>query len=85
MVDIFEFSAEAGIEKSFVSSLYKVLNLIGTDSRMKTIDPLDVSQIFTEVIGRPLYILGSETGSLTDSEKVKALLSDMCVTFAFSQ
>lgn len=50
---------------------------------MKTIDPLDVSQIFTEVVGRPLYILGSEIGSLTDSEKVKALLNDMCVTFAF--
>ena len=27
VVDVFEFSAEAGIEKSFVSSLYKMLNL----------------------------------------------------------
>lgn len=52
---------------------------------MKTTDPLDVSQIFTEVIGRPLYILSSEIGSLTDSEKVKALLSGVCVTFALSQ
>ena len=52
---------------------------------MKTTDPLDVSQIFTEVIRRPLYILSSEIGSLTDSEKVKALLSGVCVTFAFSQ
>lgn len=50
---------------------------------MKMIDPLDVSQMSTEVVGRPLYILGSEIGSLTDSEKVRALLSDMCVTFAF--
>lgn len=53
------------------------------DSRMKMIDPLDVSQMSTEVVGRPLYILGSEIGSLTDSEKVRAPLSDMCVTFAF--
>lgn len=52
---------------------------------MKTKDPLDVCQIVTEVIGRPLDIPGSELGSLTLSEKVRAVPSDICVTFAFSQ
>ena len=53
---------------------------------MKMIDPLDVSQMSTEVVGRPLYILGSEIGSLTDSEKVRKSLFiiRMDSPFAFS-
>lgn len=65
VVHVFGFPAEAGMEKNFVLSLCKMLNLI--DAGMKTKDPLDVCQIFAEVIGRPLDIPGSETGGLAHS------------------
>ena len=63
--------------------LYKMLNLI--DAGMKTKDSLDVCQILAEVIGRPLDIPGSETGSLEHSVRVREIPSDIWVTFVFSQ
>lgn len=55
------------------------------DSGIKTKDPLDVSQIFAEVIGRPLDIPGFEVESLTHSSRGRAVPHDVWVTFAFSQ
>lgn len=52
---------------------------------MKTKDPLDVCQIFAEVIERPLDIPSFKIESLTYSLKVRAAPSDIWVTFAFSQ
>lgn len=83
VVHVFGFPAEAGMKKNFVLSLCKMLNLI--DAGMKTKDPLDVCQIFAEVIGRPLDIPGSETGGLAHSVRVRAVPSDIWVTFVFSQ
>lgn len=52
---------------------------------MKTKDPLDVCQIFVEVIGRPLDIPSFEIETLTHSLRVKAVPSGILVTFVFSQ
>lgn len=71
------------MEKNFVLGLYKMLNLI--DAGMKTKDSLDVCRILAEVIGRPLDIPGSETGSLAHSVRVREVPSDIWVTFVFSQ
>lgn len=81
VVHVFGFPAEAGMEKNFVFSLCKMLNLI--DAGMKTKDPLDVCQILAEVTGRPLDIPGSETGDLANFIRVRAVPSDIWVTFVF--
>lgn len=81
VVYVFGFPAEAGIEKNFVLSLCKMLNLI--DVGMKTQDPLDVCQILAEVTWRPLDIPGSETGGLAHSVRVRAVPSGIWVTFVF--
>lgn len=55
------------------------------DSRIKPKDPLDVCQIFAEVVGRPLDIPGFEAESLTHSLRGRAVPHDVWVTFTFSQ
>lgn len=51
---------------------------------MKTKDPIDVCQLFAEVIERPLDTPGSEIGGLTHSVRVRAVPSDIWVAFPFS-